>query len=359
MKLFKQTSAVLSPVATDASDWVMIFPAGIVKGRDGRGPYVLDEMDKVVAASLRDSVELFVDRDHVADIAAAGTAAPAAGWIKGMEPREDGIYALIEWTAAAAAQLRDKEYRYLSPTFWHDTAGRITRIDRVSLVNDPNFEMRAIAAQETSTETELENQMDELLKELAALLGLEGESVSPEAVKEAVTNLVAVKDAVKEEVAAPAEAETAEEIVAAVEAAVDDKVEKEVASRLKKATASQKNPDPSKFVPIEALEEMKKSVASVQSQLHARDTEEVVEAALAAGKILPAQKGWAKDYASSDLKGFKQYLEKTPAIFTPDNLPAFDKAAGTGGGLSAVEKSVASQLGLSEEQFRSNGKKQA
>jgi hypothetical protein len=49
-----------------------------------------------------------------------GGTAKAAGWIKELQVRDDGIFGRVEWTEAAAAAIKAGEYRYLSPVFFHD-----------------------------------------------------------------------------------------------------------------------------------------------------------------------------------------------------------------------------------------------
>jgi phage I-like protein len=41
----------------------------------------------------------------------------AAGWVKDMEIRGDGLWVLVEWTDVAAQALQRKEYKYFSPEF--------------------------------------------------------------------------------------------------------------------------------------------------------------------------------------------------------------------------------------------------
>ncbi len=45
-----------------------------------------------------------------------GGTAPAAGWIKRLEARPDGIWAAVAWTEAAQARIRAGEYRYITPS---------------------------------------------------------------------------------------------------------------------------------------------------------------------------------------------------------------------------------------------------
>jgi phage I-like protein len=75
----------------------------------------------------------------------------AAGWFQKMELREGGneLWALIEWTNPAAAKIRNKEYRFISPTFfreWISNKGRQIGATMVAaaLTNIPFLSMHAI-----------------------------------------------------------------------------------------------------------------------------------------------------------------------------------------------------------------------
>lgn len=65
---------------------------------------------------------------------------PAAGWIGGLEIREDGLWAIeVTWTERAAELLRAGEYRYFSPVIlWTDEdRGDVAALGPVALTNDP------------------------------------------------------------------------------------------------------------------------------------------------------------------------------------------------------------------------------
>lgn len=349
----KSTSSTILLPITGEDGWIQIFPAGKTTGHDGRGPYLLENAASVVAASKRPVVDLCIDRCHVMDIAEPGTPAPAAGWIKELKEEAGSIFARVEWTPPAREQLKNKEYRYISPTFLHDAAGRVKRILRASLTNDPNFEMQAVAAADGQLlSTTTENEAMDLKLALIALLALsaaEGEDVSDDAVIEAVTNLKASVDAVKEAVDAPEAAETPEAIVEALDAHVEDEVQKEVASQMKKATASIKrgNPDPSKFVPIESFKELQTQVADLTNESADAKATAAVDAAVNAGKVFPAQRKWAKDYASSNPEGFAEYVKNAPVVLKSTGNGKFSvEVASSNGGLDQVESSIASQLGI-------------
>ncbi len=84
-------------------EWIKLTPLGKVQGRDGRGPYDFGDAARaaaVVAASnaYAGTVDPLIDYDHAFDLAAARGLgnAPAAGWIKELQARADGIYARVD-----------------------------------------------------------------------------------------------------------------------------------------------------------------------------------------------------------------------------------------------------------------------
>ena len=63
--------------------------------------------------------ELPVDYDHLSMSPSKPGDGIAAGWFKGLELREDGdeLWGLVEWTPEGATRIRNKEYRFVSPSF--------------------------------------------------------------------------------------------------------------------------------------------------------------------------------------------------------------------------------------------------
>ena len=65
---------------------------------------------------------------------------PAAGWIGGLDVRDDGLWAIdVTWTERAGELLRSGEYRYFSPViFWTDEDhSDVAALGPVALTNDP------------------------------------------------------------------------------------------------------------------------------------------------------------------------------------------------------------------------------
>jgi hypothetical protein len=75
---------------------------------------------------------------------------PAAGWIAGLDIRDDGLWATgVSWTERARELLRNGEYRYFSPViYWTDEDyNDIAGLGPVALTNDPAMHgVRALAA---------------------------------------------------------------------------------------------------------------------------------------------------------------------------------------------------------------------
>ncbi len=138
-------------------DWVQLLPAasGVVHTNDSRGPYNVTDAQKVIDSSFASSAKLPIDENHALDLAAPkGLPAPARGWIVEMQAREDGIWGRVEWTEAGQALLKDRAYNGISPviTLQKPKGREILAIPRASLVNRPNLQgMTALHHQETET----------------------------------------------------------------------------------------------------------------------------------------------------------------------------------------------------------------
>lgn len=175
--------------ASASGSWMLVFPAGTSKARDGRGPFIaggVAEMQRVIDRTKKrlGATELMVDYDHQGHFSAiegVGGTARAAGWVKELQARADGIWARVEWTDAAAASIRAREYRYLSPLFTQDAKNGVDELLNIALVNMPALDLEAIAAR-TQPETDM--------KKIIALLKL-ADTASEDDIVTRVTALMA------------------------------------------------------------------------------------------------------------------------------------------------------------------------
>jgi phage I-like protein len=170
-----------------AEQWIHLMPSGEFSGRDGRGPWAMHNADAVIAASaaFAGKKPIPVDYDHQIDMAVKnGQPAPAAGWIKQLQSRADGLWGLVEWTAKANAHLDAKEFRYISPVFNHTPSGEVTRVLRAALTNNPALELTALASAQGA-----DMQAQDPLVELRSLLGTAGDA-DMTAIIQAVRDLI-------------------------------------------------------------------------------------------------------------------------------------------------------------------------
>lgn len=147
-------------------DWLHLMPAGTFKGRDGRGPFHLNNPKAVIARSMQEmGGKLVVDENHSTDLAAPnGGSSPALGWIVELQDRPDGIWGRVDWNQRGTELMSDKAYRGVSPVFASDKSGNVTYIARAALTNTPNLGVTQLHHQQQETG------MDP--KELRRLLGL-------------------------------------------------------------------------------------------------------------------------------------------------------------------------------------------
>jgi phage I-like protein len=285
-------------------EWVHLIPAGTFSGRDGRGPYTLDAQ-AVLAAYAANGADLPIDYDHqslTADEKAGPV--PAAGWIKELQAREDGIWARVEWTPRAAELLAHKEYRYLSPVFRYRTGdGRVVALSGAGLTHNPNLYLRAAASRK-------ESHAMTIPEKLAALLGV------------------------------PADC-TEDEAVAACQRLID---------RIEAAEAAHaRQPDPAQYVPIALHKQVADQLAALQADLARREAEAAVEAAMSARKVSPGMKEWALAYASRDLEGFRAFVAAAPEIVAEGAHRRTVSAHGAA--LTDEDRLAAKLLGMTEEAF--------
>jgi len=135
-----------SAPAEGESTWLHLVPAGEFSGADGRGPYVLENPDEVIARSLQGG-KLVMDECHATDRAAPqGLPAPARGWIVELQARPDGIWGRVEWTPTGRQLMAEGAYRGVSPALLarKKSPHVVVQILRAALTNDPNLPLSSL-----------------------------------------------------------------------------------------------------------------------------------------------------------------------------------------------------------------------
>ncbi|CAA0129454.1 Uncharacterised protein [Starkeya nomas] len=309
-------ASILTPIALAAAgavpEWIMILPAGPqLRAVDGRS-WTIEDPDAVAAASMLDGLDLPIDWEHAQDHRAPkGEEAPAAGWIDRIEVRDGAQWAHVDWTEKGRRSIAGRDYRYISPTFLHDKAGRIARIIGAGLVNRPAFNsLPALAQQSTTTE--------DTMKSTLAALGL-------------------------------AETATEADATAAVTKLKTDLVA---------ATASAQTPSLEKFVPRADYDQVLQRATAAEQKLTERDRSDLdarvttlIDGAVAAGKIAPASKPHYVALAQKDFAQVEGLLATAPQIVKPSGLDDPGRTTPPAGTLDEVEKAMCRQLGLSEADY--------
>lgn len=101
-------------LAENVSSWIMAMPIGKYNHPVyGKIDITSDRVQRF-AANVNNGVrgiDLDIDYDH------KEYGGEAAGWVRQAEPRNDGLWILVEWTTKAYEAIKSKAYRYFSPEF--------------------------------------------------------------------------------------------------------------------------------------------------------------------------------------------------------------------------------------------------
>jgi phage I-like protein len=305
-----------------APEWIELLPAGVFYGRDGRGPFRLDDPTAVIASTtaLQMNAGIPIDYDHATDFGAPeGRPAPAAGWIRELEVRSGAVWGRVEWTARAQSSIVAREYRYVSPVFQFDPKdGVVTRLLRAGLTNNPNLHLTAIAASRTAAahNQTKDEQMEFPTQELRELLNLESDATAADVLAK-VRELRAAGDAASSQ------------------------------------STSAHAHDPAHYVAIAEFERALTELNALKADRARERAAHTVEDAIRAGKIVPAQREWAIAYCAADARGFNAFAAKQPSLLG-ENLglsgqPPADRRADIG--LNAAELAICAQLGLKHSEF--------
>lgn len=332
------THAVLLPVmpagapdAARAPEWIQLLPAGTFRGRDGRGPYRVQDVAALAARSLEaGGGRLPVDENHQIDTAMkAGGAAPARGWIVALEARDGALWGRVEWTPAGRALVAERAYRGISPAFLHAKDGEVRAVLRAALTNDPNLPIATLHnRQEPAVDLTMLRAALGLAEDADEAAILAAAETSRTAVAAHAQQLAAIGAAAGVEGADPATAET---IVAALQARG---AEGDAAALRREVVALQAQ-----------LTTLRQDAALARAT-------EVVDAAIRAGKPLtPKLREIFIARHAKDPKGTEAELAELPSLHAGgigDRKPAEQASDG----LTADERHVVALMGLDPEAFK-------
>lgn len=315
---------------------VKLLPIGKIVLRDGRGPYMIRDKahaEQVVAATraFLGSADFNFDYDHQVAFAAkpgVGGTAVAAGWVKpaDLTVQDDGIYADVDWTAAATQKLVAREYRYLSPLFMAAKSGEVLRLTNAALVNIGAIDLPAIAAGFSNDGDTMD------LTAIAAALGLPATAT--------VEDIAAAATAVKAKADAPATSM----IAVAAGLAADATVE-QIAASVTSLKAGQV--DLSAYVPLTVVKPMQDQLKKLSSDRLKKQVGDLI----AAGVVMPEKEQATLEWFEKDEVAASAFFKDMPAIVQPGALLDGRKPSTKFTTLSADEVAACEMTGMSHEDF--------
>lgn len=315
-----------------APDWIELMPAGKdIMPADGRDGWKNPGADKVIAAA---SLPFVIDYDHATDRSVEqGASSRAAGWIEKLENRDGAVWGKVEWTEPGRKAVAAREYRFISPVFTYTKTGRVIgTLLRAALVNNP-----ALPQLTALNSNQKETALDEL-KKIAAALGLP-ETATLEEVLAKITAVTGNGQALTSAQKRLGDIATAAGLTATADKLSDSEVVA-ICTKLKAPGTGDKTVD-----------DLNKEVARLSALVNGQTAEQAVDKAIAAGKVTPAQRDWAVGYASRDAAGFKEFVNKAPAILADGQRAPKQGAEGE---LDAEDKALCAKLGIKEEDFKEN-----
>jgi len=295
---------------------IELVPAGpVITGRDGRS-WKHPGFAVINAFFKQRGLKIPIDIEHATELKAPkGEEAPAMAWVENLTEKADGSIwgSPVTWNPRGSSMITNREYSYYSPAYYVDKAtGTIVGIKSVGLTNNPNLRIPALNQERTKHGG---NTME--LEQLLAALGLP-----------AGTSFAAALNHIA-------------------------KVKTDLTVALNKAD----NPPLDRFVPKadydlvvnranEAEGKLKEQATTALNT--AIDTE--VEAALKAGKITPATKGYHIEQCRQEggLDRFREFVKAAPVVADDSDLDGKRR----GISLNAEELKVLELTGISQEDYK-------
>ena len=132
---------------------------------------------------------------------------------------------------------------------------------------------------------------------------------------------------------------------------------RELATTSRLATASgARGADPAKYVAMAEFEKALTELNRLRAERARERAEQLVDEAVRAGKLVPAQREWAVEYCAADPRGFSAFAAKQPAVAGhliggQAEWRAGDPRFTAGARLTPVELAICAQLGIGEDDF--------
>ncbi|MDP8171543.1 phage protease [Pasteurella skyensis] len=324
---------------------IQLFPFGRFYPQDGResgkaGWFVDDSNGYALAQQINSRrVRLMVDYEHqTLFIKQNGKGNPAAGWfVKAEYLSQKGLFVDVEWTAKAHSQIKNKEYRYISPLFFADGKGKVVEVLNAALTNRPALhnldEALALSSLSFNQKDNSMNFKDLLIK----LFALSADATDAE---------------IQAQVTALSEKATTSKV--ALSTVYDELANSQQnATALSAQLAGAGTPDPAKYVALSDLQAVQAELNSFKASVQQEKCEALIQTALSDGRLLPAQKQWAEELGKTNLTALSDYLKTvTPnSVFKGTQSGGEDPNKNKPVALSAGEIAAARSLGMTPEEY--------
>jgi phage I-like protein len=280
-----------------------------------KGTVRLDEESAaaVIAAYNEHGVDLAIDYEHQTfNSEDNGKPAPAAGWFK-PEVRADGLWATsVRWTDEARSYLKQRSYRYFSPTAELEAkTRRPVRLMPMALTNWPatkNLEPLVARADETTTET--------TMKTVLVALGLKADA-DEAAAERAATKLREFKGKV---------------LALTGKDSGSDALGVLTALKLK----------------AEKADALETELQKLKDETIAAEKKTLIDDAILNLGVAPAKRA---DLEALELKALKVTLSLLPKVKQPAEPPKVEPKNADVSGLSEAERVILKNTGLTPEKY--------
>lgn len=319
---------------------IKILPLGLVKSQKGDFTVDKESFDSIERQFKGRKLDIVVDYEHqtLHDVQA-----PAAGWIKELSLKQDGIHAIVEWTSKAKDYLSNKEYRYLSPVVMvRKGDNKAVLLHSVALTNTPAIDgMKAIinSMKDIKDIKNIEGvgSMDEL-KQVAEALGLD-DTANIEDIIKAIGDLKTSN----EDLGVSANKFKMEKL--------QEQGNELVEMALKTGQIEETQREWALNRCIDDIEGFKVFVQSG----YKKECNNLIEKAFKGGKIVPYQKEWALEYALKDYDGFKTFVEQSPPVILFSEILKDDKFS-KGNNPNMGDRKIRAMFKLSDDDIRKYNK---
>ncbi len=316
---------------------IQVIPAGYhdtPKGPFNLTPEGAQETIKYFSQQQNDMV---IDYEHQS-LVDPPVAAPAAGWIKRLVDKgADGVWAVVEWTEKARQYIANKEYKYVSPVFLKRIVDNVVvMLINVALTNTPNIDGMVPLINKLDIFEINENKKEVTgMKALLKLLGLTEEATEEQA--------IAAVNKLKESLDKGTKMVANKGVLAALGLA-EGASESEVTGTI---MAMKQGSD--------QVKDLATKLATLTNKLNEKDAEDLVMQAMKDGRITPAQKDWATEYAKRDLAGFQVFVAKAPVVVIDGRIVS-DQKPGEGA-LDDTQTQINKMCGVDPETYKKYGPK--